>query len=313
MYDFDQHAHRHTELTDAVVTVQQLGRFGLSRRARTRIDYALVYVSAQGAYEPFMPPDRPGTTRRFTAVYEVDTGIHPLSAEVRLPSDNDAHEFELSVELTWQVVDPALYVRSGCRDVPRLLIGELEQAARPVARCFPISSSAAAEESLLGRVGEGKPLGEGAGLRTDWTVRLRRDPANIEHERMLQNARHQMELQGYEAQRIAFYQHHLAQGGIQAWALHLARHPQDTKLALDSMQKNQLDLLASRLEQVKALLGKDGAEAHELRTTRQLMFEQINEALAAGPRDPSPDEAPSDPPPGYGRRPFPPTGPKVRP
>ncbi|MFK0202271.1 hypothetical protein [Streptomyces lavendulae] len=116
----------------AVVTVQQLGRFGLSRRARTRIDHALVYVSAQGTYEPFMPPERPGTTRRFTAVYEVDTGVHPLRAEFALPSDNDAHEFEVSVELTWQVVNPARYVRSGCRDVPRLLSAELERAARPV-------------------------------------------------------------------------------------------------------------------------------------------------------------------------------------
>ncbi|MGW1639865.1 hypothetical protein [Streptomyces lavendulae] len=311
MYDFDQHAHRNTELTDAVVTVQQLGRFGLSRRARTRIDHALVYVSAQGTYEPFMPPERPGTTRRFTAVYEVDTGVHPLRAEFALPSDNDAHEFEVAVELTWQVVDPARYVRSGCRDVPRLLSAELERAARPVARRFPISCSAAAEEALLFEVGHGKPLGEDAGLRTDWTVRLRRDPANTEHERELQQARHRMELQGYEAQRIAFYQHHLAQGGVQAWALHLAQHPEDTRLALDSMQKNQLDLLASRLEQVKALLGKEGAEAHELRATRQLMFDQINEALAPGPHRPSSEKAPSDPPPGYGRRPFPPAGPKA--
>ncbi|MFE1787284.1 hypothetical protein ACFW7J_02580 [Streptomyces sp. NPDC059525] len=312
MYDFDQHADRHTVLIDPVVRVRQLGRFDFGRRTTTRIDHALVYSTPKGTYETYLPPNRPrpGATRHYTAVYEVDMGAHPVQSEIRLPSDNDAHEFGATLEFTWQVSDPARYVRSGCRDVPRLVTGELEQAARPLTRGFAIARSAAAEQELLDAVRSGKPLGEGSGLRVSWTVRLRRDTENIEHERRLQAARHELELQRYEAQKIAFYQQHLTQGGIHAWALHLARHPEDTQLALDSMQKHQLALLGSQLDHVKTLLGPEGGEAHELDDTRQLMIQQINEALAPYPRAPLPTPELPEPPPEYGRRPHPPAGPE---
>ncbi|MFF2192157.1 hypothetical protein [Streptomyces sp. NPDC058157] len=310
MYDYNQHAQRDTKLTDPVVTVRQIGRFGFGGQAATRIDHALVYSTPKGTYVPYLPPNRPRprTARLYTAVYEVDMGSHPVQAEIALPSDNDAHEFTATVELTWQVVHPAVYVQSGCRDVPRLLIGELEQSCRPVTRGFHITSSAAAEDELLTAVRAGKPLGEGVGLTVDWTVRLRRDADNIEHERRLQAARHELELQRYEAQKIAFYQQHFARGGVQAWALHLARHPEDTRLALESMEKHQLALLRSQLDQVKTLLGPDGGEAHELDRTRQLMIEQINQALAPDTRVPLPTPELPELPPGYGRRPHPPTG-----
>ncbi|MEU3725080.1 hypothetical protein [Streptomyces sp. NPDC031705] len=312
MYDFNQRAERNTKLTDPVVTVRQIGRFEFGGLAATRIDHALVYATPKGTYVTYLPPNRPRprTTRLYTAVYEVDMGAHPVQAQISLPSDNDAHEFTAAVDLTWQVADPALYVRSGCRDVPRLLIGELEQSCRPVTRGFHITGSAAAEERLLATVNAGKPLGEGVGLRVDWTVRLRRDADNIEHERRLQAARHELELQRYEAQKIAFYQQHFTQGGIQAWALHLARHPEDTQLALDSMEKHQLALLRSQLDQVKTLLGPDGGEAHELDRTRQLMIEQINKALAPHSHAPLPTPELPELPPDYGRRPHPPAGPE---
>ncbi|MFG2664318.1 hypothetical protein ACGFY6_08710 [Streptomyces sp. NPDC048387] len=312
MYDFNQHARRHTMLTDPVVTVRQIGRFDFGGRATTHIDHALVYTTPKGAYMTYLPPNRPRprTTRLYTAVYEVDMGSHPVRAEISLPSDNDAHEFVATVELTWQVTDPAAYVQSGCRNVPRMLLGELEQSCRPVTRGFHITGSAAAEEELLTSVRAGKPLGEGSGLRADWMIRLRRDADSIEHERRLQAARHELELQRYEAQKIAFYQQHFARGGIHAWALHLARHPEDTRLALDSMEEHQLALLRSQLDQVKALLGSEGGEAHELDRTRQLMIEQINEALGPTPRAPLPTPELPELPPGYGRRPRPPADPE---
>ncbi|MCJ1679381.1 hypothetical protein MTF65_18960 [Streptomyces sp. APSN-46.1] len=321
--DWDQHARRDSELIDAVVTVRQLGRMNiLPRKPHGRIDYALVYSSPKGTYDTYLPPRRPVTTRRYTAVYEVDTGVHPLRAELRLPSDNDAHEFEVNVVLDWQVTDPAQYVRSGWRNVPRMLTNELEQAARPVARQFPIGRSAAAESELLSTLQAGKPLGESAGLRANWTIRLRRDADNIEHERRLQaihhsaeqataEARHALELQRYEAQKVDFYQRHLAQGGVQAWALHLAQRPEDTQPVLDGMQKHELDLIQAQISLIRELLGESGGEAHELEGPKRIVLQMISDfftrRLSGTPGEPVAGALPRwEQPSGYGHAPVPP-------
>ncbi|MFI5620865.1 hypothetical protein [Streptomyces sp. NPDC051567] len=359
--DWDPHTHRHSELVDPVVTVRQFGRFGLTRKAPTRIDHALVYVTPKGTYEAYPPPHRPGTARRYTAVYEVDMGVHPVDVALRLPSDNDAHEFVATAGLTWQVTDPAQYVRSGCRDVPRLLTGELEQVSRPVTRHFPIGSSAAAEDALLTALRCGKPLGEAAGLHTTWTVRLRRDTDGIAHERRLQaihhaareeilvqrrgaevdagigardlengrhlheqeiqrqrwereraleRARYELELQRYEAQKIDFYQRHLAHGGVQAWALQLARRPEDTELVLKGMRDHELALIQAQVTLVQKLLGSEGGEAHQVEGPQQLMLQMIHDFFAQRLPRAATLELPElpgwQPPPGYGLTAAPP-------
>src|SRR5690606_36354873 len=154
------------------------------------------------------------------------------------------------------------------------------------------------ERELLRAVMLVGPLGATAGLQVTWTLRLRRDQANIEHqqrpqaidhsaaeqirtaeqgmqadvemdqrhrqqdrlqlERAMEYGRRQqelalqqqrwqheqamlrgeqmLELQRIEQQKIAFYQHHLSQGGVQSWALHLAQHPEDSHLVMSSMR-----------------------------------------------------------------------------
>ena len=145
--EWDQRADRHTQLTDPVLTVRQLGRFEYAaRKALTRIDNALVFVNGKGAHDAFLPPHRPSraelATGRYTAVYEVDTGIHQLAMELALPSDDDAFEFAAAADLTWQVKDPAAFVTSGERDVPALLARRLRQLARPVTRHPPSTDPA---------------------------------------------------------------------------------------------------------------------------------------------------------------------------
>ncbi|MFJ3925643.1 hypothetical protein [Streptomyces sp. NPDC090022] len=339
--EWDQHAHRHSALIDPVITVRQLGRFEVARRAPTRIDYAAVYTTPKGTFEAYLPPARPSSTKRYTAVYEVDMGIHPVRMEIRLPSDNDALEFEAVLELDWQVADPAEFVRSGCRDVPRLLLGELEQAARPVTRGFPIAESAAAETGLLDAVRARGALGEAVGLKVAWTVRLRRDQDNIDHQRRLQaighaadeeiltqrrgadvdvsvdargrqqdvlmagrgmeygrrqhelelqrqhweqeqallRGRYEIERQQIEAQKIAFYQFHLEQGGVHQWALHLASHPEDSALVMNSMREDQLRLIQAQMGLVGQLLGADGAENFELEGPKALALQAVNDIL----------------------------------
>ncbi|MFC8920739.1 hypothetical protein ACFT5C_33915 [Streptomyces sp. NPDC057116] len=388
-FEWVQDADRHTQLTDPVLTVRQLSRFDFARKSLTRIDHALVFATPKGSYDAYLPPRRPSRSeaaaKRYTAVYEVDMGVHPVRAEIRLPSDNDAFEFGVVAEVSWQVADPARFVESGHRDVPRLLLGELEQAARPVARRFPIAESAAAERELLEAVTALGPLGASAGLTATWTVRLRRDQENIDHQLRLQaidhaateqilterrgmeydvaldrrsrqqdalqvgrameygqqqqelvlqqqawhheqavlEARQAVEMQQIEAQKIAFYQWHLQQGGVHAWALHLAQHPEDSRLVMESMREDQLRLIQAQMNLVGQLLGSDGAENYELEGPKQLALRAVSDILnqrlpgvaqdaapplPSGPAYPA-SEPPTAAPPTYAAPPAPPAHP----
>ncbi|MDQ0599651.1 hypothetical protein QF037_003996 [Streptomyces canus] len=343
--EWQQNADRHTELIDPVLTVRQLSRFEFNLKSYVRIDHALVFATAKGGYEAYLPPRRPTrgeiATNRYTAVYEVDMGVHPHRAELPLPSDNDAFEFTAQVDLSWQVLDPARFVACGHRDVPGLLLGELQQAARPVTRRFAIADSAAAEREMLDAMSLLGPLGAPAGLQVTWTVRLRRDQENIDHQRRLQaidhsaeeqirvaqrgididveadrrgrrhdalqldramaygvqqqelllqqqrwqheqallQGRQMLELQQIEAEKIAFYQWHLQQGGVHAWALHLAQHPEDSRLVMQSMRDDQLRMIQAQMDLVKQLLSSEAAENWELEGPKQLALRTVHDIL----------------------------------
>lgn len=378
--EWQQSADRHTQLIDPVLTVRQLSRFELSLKSTVRIDHALVFSTAKGGYEAYLPPRRPTRSeiaaRHYTAVYEVDMGVHPFSGTLTLPSDNDAFEFSAEVDVSWQVVDPERFVGSGHRDVPGLLIGELQRAARPVSRRFPIAESAAAEGELLQAINVLGPLGAPAGLQTTWTLRLRRDQENIDHQRRLQAIDHsateqvraaergsevdvevdrrnrqqdalqieramsygtqqqhlalqqqrwdyeqaalqssqqhqlaiqqghqELELQKIEAEKIAYYQWHLSQGGVQQWALHLAQHPEDSRLVMTSMRDDQLRMIQAQMDLVKDLLHGDNAEKFELEGPKQLALRTVSDILTQRlpgvpqnpPSLPGGEAAPGDP------------------
>ncbi|MGA5019867.1 hypothetical protein ACMAVT_16295 [Streptomyces sp. FW42] len=366
--EWQQPADRHTRLIDPVLTVRQLSRFELSLKHVVRIDHALVFSTPKGGYEAYPPPARPSrgeiAARRYTAVYEVDMGVHPFTETLTLPSDNDAFEFTAEVDVTWQVLDPARFVACGVRDVPALLVGELQQAARPVTRRFAVEDSARAERELLNAVTVVGPLGAPAGLQVTWTLRLRRDQANIDHQRRIQQIGHSaqeqvhaaqegmrvdvamderqrqqdalqsarsleygrqlqelamqqhrwqheqamlqgeqmLEMQQIEAKKIEFYQWHLSQGGVQAWALHLAQHPEDSRLVMSSLREDQLRMIQAQMELVKELLGGESAEKFELEGPKQLALRTVsdilNQRLPGVPQNPpllpSPDEAGTD-------------------
>ncbi|MEU0628804.1 hypothetical protein [Streptomyces sp. NPDC005989] len=343
--DWDQRADRATRLSDPVVTVRQLSRFGFARRPLTRIDHALVFSAPDGSYDTYLPPLRPTRTgaaaKRYTSVYEVDMGVHPVREVIGLPSDDDAFEFAVVVELSWQVVDPALFVASRHRDVPRLLIGELEQSARSVTRRYPASRSAEAEEALLSEVRAQGALGTRAGLAVTWTVRLRGDQGVIDHVRRMRaidhaateqvhterrgrehdaaidrrvreqdalqwgratefeelqhelrlqqqkrqhteavdRARRRMELQQVNAEKISFYEKHLEQGGVRAWALHLADHPEDTKTVVASLRQDQLHMIKAQMELAGELLKGDSAESHELEAPKKRALQALIDVL----------------------------------
>ncbi|WAL97300.1 hypothetical protein [Streptomyces sp. Je 1-369] len=312
--DWRQPAHRHTPLIDPVITVRQLSRFGFARRALTRIDHALVFSTARGGYDAYLPPLRPSrrevAAKRCTAVYEVDMGVHPYRAEIPLPSDDDAFEFIATVDLSWRVADPVAFVGSGHRNVPALLLDELRRAARPLTRRFAVHDSASAEHEVLHVLSGRIPPGRTAGLNVTWTLRLRRDQQDIDHRRRLQSIDHHAaeqlrteqlaaELRKLEAEKIEFYQRYLEQGGVVAWAMHLAGNPQDSRLVVDRMREDRLRLVLAEVELARELLSGDSAEDYELegpkRRALDFMYEIFNQHVEGLTREQSTPEPPPVP------------------
>ncbi|MDK9495916.1 PE-PGRS family protein [Streptomyces katrae] len=184
---WQQDANRHSVLVDPVVTIQELSRFKPLRT--TRIDHALVFTTAQGGLDPYLPPRRPGrselATRRWTSVYEVDMGRHESVADLAFATQNDAFLFEVSLSCTWQVVDPAVFVASGERNVPAMVQRLVEQLVRPVLRGYAMQESAAAELQARKALEAAGPLGARTGLDVHCILHIRRDEAALEQDRRL--------------------------------------------------------------------------------------------------------------------------------
>ncbi|WP_037913307.1 PE-PGRS family protein [Actinacidiphila yeochonensis] len=299
--DWDQGAHRHSVLVDPVVTVRQLARFDY-RKSYSRIDNALVFATNKGEHDTYLPPRRPSrselATRRYTAVYEVDMGVHSCTGSLSLPSDNDAFDFTADLAMTWQVTRPEQFVTSRERDVPALLTRRLEELMREVSRRFPIDRSSEAEGAVRQAVAAAGPLAEGAGLRVSWAVRLRQDDdavaqqralreirysdqrlgsshdlamredelraereraqADQRHELAIRQSHQEAELRKLEAEKIEYYQYYLQHGGVASWALHLSRHPEDFRLVMENLREDELTLIRSQREVALQVLKGEG-------------------------------------------------------
>lgn len=307
---FRQSAHtlHSVRAKDPVRTVWQLPRLRLgSRRYTGRIDHALVCVTRKGSYDTFLPPARPASVRRYVAVYEVSTDPHTFQLEAALPSDVDSHEFEVIADITWRVVEPALFVQSQERDVPGLLTRALLPVMRAAGRSYPIAASADAEQAVQRAVNTATPIGAAEGLHVTCVVRLRRDVVERSHQERLRTARHEVEAarpehqaailrQQHEAQltaeRIAFYEGCLARGDTAALALHLTRHPDDTQHVLEHLRTERAALTEAQLHLIDQVLGHEehkGLEDYQLEEPHRLMAERMTAILKAS-ADPGGDE-----------------------
>ncbi|MFI6371715.1 hypothetical protein [Streptomyces sp. NPDC050546] len=294
--------------TDPVRTVWQLPRFHLGgRRFTGRIDHALVCVTRKGAYETFPPPDRPASMRRYVAVYEVDTDPHAFQLDVLLPSLVDSFEFEVTADVGWRVSHPALFVRSQERDVPGLLTRELLPLMRDAGRHHPIDASAEAERAVQRAVREATSLGRAQGLHVTCSIRLRRDATERSHQDRLRTARHEVEAakpeheatrlrDTYDAERraeqIRFYELTLARGGTAALALHLAAHPEETRLVLEHLQSGQNRLLDTQVNLINQALDSKQLEGYQLDEPHKLIAERMKVIL----RTTDPSAPPEDDP-----------------
>ncbi|MEV0639297.1 hypothetical protein AB0I77_31060 [Streptomyces sp. NPDC050619] len=308
-----QPLHPTTPRTDAdpVHTVWQLPRFRLgSRRFTGRIDHALVCVTKQGSYETFPPPERPTSVRRYVALYEVDMDPHSFQLNVPLPSLVDSFEFEVTADVTWRVLHPAQFVRSKERDVPGLLTRELLPLMRKASRGHCIEESAGAEQAVRLAVENASWLGEAPGLRVGCSVRLRRDATERSHQARLRTARHEAEAaepeheasrlrETFEAQRraeqIQFYESTLARGGTAALALHLAAHPEETRLVLEHLQSGRHKLVDTQLHLIDQALESKRLEDHQLDVPHQLIAERMTAILRATAPSEGDEPAPPHP------------------
>ncbi|MGW2328070.1 PE-PGRS family protein [Streptomyces sp. NPDC001700] len=339
-FDWDQGVDRHSVLADPVVTVRTLSRFDY-RKNHSRIDNALVFTTGKGGYDVWLPPRRPSrsecATKRYTAVYEVDMGVHRCAATLLLPSDNDAFDFTTALETTWQVNRPDRFVASGERDVPALLTRRLEELMRPVSCGFSIDHSAAAEGAVRHILTKAGALADDIGLRVTWTVQLRRDDDALAHQRELRRiryadeelgdshdlamredrlqaerdtaqARHghdlamlqghqEAELRELEAKKIEFYEYYLQHGGVATWALHLARHPEDSRLVMENLRADQLALIKSQTEVALEVLKGENMEEYQRSGLNKQAVQIIEELLThslpgASPAPPMPGSLP---------------------
>lgn len=182
-----QDANRDSAIVDPVVEIQELARFKPLRA--TRIDYALVFTTARGRLDTFMPPNRPGrgepAARRWTTMYTVDVGLHETRTVLTLPSRTDAFLFEVGLRCSWQVRDPAAFVNSHERDVPGLVARLVDDLVRPVLRSYAIENSLAAEKDAQAALAAAGPLGAYAGLTVHCALQVRQDDAALQHAREL--------------------------------------------------------------------------------------------------------------------------------
>ena len=221
------------------------------------------------------------------------------------------------------------------RDVPALLTRRLEELMREISRRFPIDRSAEAEGAVRQAVAAGGPLADEAGLRVSWTVRLRQDDdaiaqqralreirysderlgsshalamredelraerdraqAGQRHELAMQQSRQEAELRELEAAKIEYYQYYLQHGGVASWALHLSRHPEDSKLVMENLREDQLTLIRSQRDvALQVLKGESKLEDYQSAGLTGPALRIIEEFLARG----LPGAAPAPPAPG---------------
>jgi hypothetical protein len=291
----DGHSLSYTE--DPVRTVRHLPRFRLcGRRFTWRVDHALVCVTRKGGYEVFPPPQRPTSLRRFVALYEVDTGPHAFRLSVPLPSLVDSFEFDAIADVTWRVAAPDRFVRSQERNVPALLARELLPVLRAASRGHGIEASAEAEAAVQQAVRQASHIGTDEGLWVACSVRLRRDVVERFHQARLRTVRHEVEAAEQEheaflvrerhdavrrAERIRFYEGHLARGGTAALALHLAAHPDDTQRVLSHLSAEQAALVQNQLHLIDQALQNKQLEDYHLDKPHELIAERMTAILRA--------------------------------
>ncbi|MFI7365328.1 hypothetical protein ACIBO4_24585 [Streptomyces sp. NPDC050149] len=113
------------------------------------------------------------------------------------------------------------------------------------------------------------------GLRYDRTLAYGEQQQAL----LLQQQKWRTELRESELAKIDFYQAQLEQGGVRAWALHLAEHPEDSRLVVQSLRQDQASMIRAKADMVAKLLDGDNAEGYELAAPKKLALRAMHDIL----------------------------------
>ncbi|GAA3112133.1 hypothetical protein JOF29_002731 [Kribbella aluminosa] len=284
-------------LNDPILAERDLRRFDfVFSRPSWRSGGALVMISSSGStasYSAERPPTRGELViKNFRKLYEIDTGYHHLTYEHELPSDGDAFQFNAVLDVDWRVVDPAVVVRRGVRDVRRLLEPRLLARMRAETRRYAIEESAAAERAVQDALDAMEPI---EGIAPSCEVRLSLDTEAIqqhtalralEHTKVQEIVRHELSrLQALQGQELTeataqFFARLLEGSDSDRWGLQVAHNPADLPLALEGIREDHREGRRNQVRLFEQLIAKGMLEEHMVDEASQLAVEAIRAGLA---------------------------------
>ncbi|MCC9310935.1 hypothetical protein LN042_28350 [Kitasatospora sp. RB6PN24] len=228
---------------------------------------AVVYATAAGELAWFDGRPLSWSQQFFSKYrtrYEVDVSDHRRTVVLRstpLPSRDQVHRFEATVDVGFRVTDPTEVVRRNIQDALVVVYGFLADYLRPLARGFAIDQADAAEAHLNGKLAHEQVLPEGITLYR-CSVKLDPDAAaaafiaartkavrdralgTAAHERAVAETRSREMIKDLEQQaelnRQRERERALAGTGVDIDGLikrHLVMHPEDTGPAIEMLSK----------------------------------------------------------------------------
>lgn len=264
-----------------IVGEHHVGGFGLLyRRQSAHARVARVFMMATGGCLVY-PPDKQPTLgellwKRIRTVYEVDIGVHMSQVEAELPSAGDAFAFRATIDLVWQVNDPAQVVVAGVADIGRSLSPFLLSQLRAVTRQFEIADAEAAEVAANKNLRD-TAIGTKFGLSIEAFVRLSMDESSLEH--------------AARRQRVDHFRSIIAAGDFNQFALQLAMKPDDIGSVVDDLMKQRDDQRQAVFNFVTSLLESDVLDRWQIddqvRIALRAMRDEIHQLLARNDRPPA--------------------------
>ncbi|MEV0675326.1 hypothetical protein AB0I60_02255 [Actinosynnema sp. NPDC050436] len=244
----------------------------LYRRLPVGARVARVFVTRSGNCLTYPATGQPTTGElvwnRVRTVYEVDLGIHVSTVEAELPSRGDKVHFKATVDLEWQVTDPAQVVQAGVTDVRRALSPRLLARLRAVTRRFDIADAAEAENCANEELDDDS-LGADRGLRVRPHVRLAMDDTSIG----------QSDIQ----RKVDHFRTIIAEGDFDQFALQLTLQPRDIGTVVKVLVDERDSRLRATFDFMNRLLESDALDRWQIddqvRTALQMAQESIFRVL----------------------------------
>jgi hypothetical protein len=267
--------------------------------APKRPGVALVYAGADGRLVKLDRPLRFAEvlTGNYRRRYEVSITDYELELDFghALPTLDDVFAFSARARVGFRVHDPEAIVRRATTDALRLVRWRLLDSARVISRKYAPEDRAGAEEEINKSLGS-QPLVLDEGItihRFTASISLDDETYSILSERRAMEreaytVRQSSELQRaqiaeneyLDEQRVRSLQRVLGEGGQGLIALHLARHPDDTRAIIDLLIDRYDRDRQERIAVFAKLLEADLIQSADIEAIRGIL--RVNSLQALG-------------------------------